>query len=86
MAKIRANYMDVLRAKELMRSLNRVVLDDIEWVDDTGQIVQGPTQEAREELRFMGLNNWDFVEMHPEWFPPGPGLERAESRVFRVRM
>ena len=58
---VQVNIDEVRRLQARRREINRVPLQDIIWVDDTGKVF--PVTPAQvEHHRFTGLNNIDFVE------------------------
>lgn len=64
---LKVNYQYTSRIKAELRSLNKIALEEIEWVDDSGQTAQ-PSAKALAEFRFTGLNNCDFPELYPQEF------------------
>jgi hypothetical protein len=56
------NYDEVLRHMEIRSGINRMPLEEIEWVRDDGtKIVFDP--KLVDEFKFIGLNNISFVEL-----------------------
>lgn len=55
------NYDEVVRQMEIRSSINRMPLEDIEWVRDDGTKIEFDPKLV-DEFKFIGLNNISFVE------------------------
>jgi len=55
------NYDEVVRQMEIRSGINRMPLEDIEWVRDDGTKIEFDPKLV-DEFKFIGLNNISFVE------------------------
>lgn len=58
---LRIKLSDVQQMMELERSINSVPLQEIEWIDDFGKVIQ-VSEEEIEEWKFIGMSNVSFAE------------------------
>ena len=59
MVKIRVS--EVIHLKNRQKAINSVNLDEIEWMDDAGNILM-ISEEFIKEFKYTGLNNLDFID------------------------
>jgi hypothetical protein len=76
------NYDEVLRQMEIRSGINRMPLEEIEWVRDDGtRIVFDP--KLVDEFKFIGLNNTSFVELFLSRVVEGEEKELLEELEWK---
>jgi len=76
------NYDEVLRQMEIRFGINRMPLEEIEWVrDDDTKIVFDP--KLVDEFKFIGLNNTSFVELFLSRVVEGEEKELLEELEWK---
>lgn len=76
------NYDEVLRQMEIRSGINRMPLEEIEWVRDDGtKIVFDP--KLVDEFKFIGLSNINFVELFLSRVVEGEEKELLEELEWK---
>lgn len=71
------NADEVRRLKARLREINRIPIEQIAWVDDSGTPVKVHPDDVS-EWHFCGLNNSDFVELIID------GEKDSEGRAVKI--
>lgn len=56
------NFNEVMRLIQVKNGINRIPLEEIEWVRDDGSKIEFDSR-LTEEWKFMGMSNVHFVEL-----------------------
>ena len=61
MSKVKVSLKEVEEMQRRRREINSLPIEQIEWVNDDGSVVE-VTPETLEEWRFIGMTNLCFIE------------------------